>query len=200
MLSCTLHTACTGINWHLRALAGGCFFADWLLTTSQARQILRGHIIWRSVSLADNSIVARRPGGKDQPCYASSLAGVSRLAVGMRESASSSAVRLYLVVNLRMADDSSETTWRLPEKRYLNSPNSSKKERKHDWGRRASVWPQLHGQDWSLGWGLWGCYALPREIWTQLALCRNLHHGILTFVLQIVYFGLDGVWLCLSVS
>lgn len=143
MLSWTLHAACTGINWCLEAPAGGCFLADWLLTTSQARQILRGHIIWRPLSLADNSIVEPRQGGKDQPCYASSLAGVSHPTVGMREGSSSAAARLYLPVSLGMADNSAETTQKLPGKRYLNSLSLSKKERKLAWGRRASSLPPL---------------------------------------------------------
>lgn len=144
MLSWTLHTACTGINLCLEAPAGGCFLADWLLTTSQARQILRGHIIWCPLSLADNSIVEWRLWGKDKPCYASSLAGVSHPTVGMRDGTSSAAARPYLSVNLRMADISAETSQRLPGKRYLNSLSLSKKERKHAWGRRApSLLPVL---------------------------------------------------------
>lgn len=178
MLNWTLHTACTGINWCLEAPAGGCFLADWLLTTSQARQILRGHIIWHPLSLADNSIVEWRLGGKDQPCCASSLAGVSHHTVGIRKGTSSPAARLYLPVNLRMADNSAETTQMLPGKRYLNSLSLSKKERKHARGRKAPSLPPVCGHDWSVQWGLWRSSALPREIPTWLALCGNLHCGI----------------------
>lgn len=71
----------------------------------------------------------RRQGGKDQPCYASSLAGVSHPTVGMREGSSSAAARLYLPVSLGMADNSAETTQKLPGKRYLNSLSLSKKEK-----------------------------------------------------------------------
>lgn len=177
----------TGINWCLKAPAGGCFLADWLLTTSQARQILRGHIIWRPLSLADNSIVEWGPGGKDLPCYASSLAGVSWRSGGER--------RYQFCCCQAVPSSKSENGWQFSrnhsEAAWKKVPKFTKLEQEREKTCLREEGSQLAPSFVGMIGECSGDYeGALHSISTWLALRGNLHCGILTLVLQIGYFGL----------